>query len=374
MRVKKTIKIQEITKLNQFHKLRRDWNSVLRRSRDDSIVLTWEQMAAAAKYLAKKQTIRILYATNKKKIIGIAPFRQSKHTFRGHFNYTVLESLASGYADYSGLILAENETECLHLFLKYLFQKDDWDYLWIHDVPETSIIFNILSRNSALFPKFEICEGQICPYIAIPDSMHALLKSLSPKFRKNLRLSMKNLRKDHGKVEFKEYHEIYSLEQAMHVFFDLHQKRWETKGSPGAFWNKREREIYLNAAKIFAERNWIRLYFLMVKDKPIAANYCYNYKGKMYSKLGGWDPEYSAYGPGNLLIMKTIEKCIEEKIREYDFMQGAESYKFRWSNRYRRNLHLKFVNNHLASQITRFGIEASKKMQVDGFLGKILSI
>ena len=184
------LRIHEITTNDQFLDLQNNWNAVLGRSKDNNVFLTWQHMAISMKYLRKNQTPRILYVTKGNKIIGIAPLLETTHTLHNHVSYTVIEPLALENTDYSGFILAENEFECLQIILSYLFFKNDWDYFWIRNIPETSYMVNLLANSPNVFPKFEIKNGLICPYLSLPNSEEELLNSLSAKFRKNLKNSI----------------------------------------------------------------------------------------------------------------------------------------------------------------------------------------
>ena len=68
----------------------------------------------------------------------------------------------------------------------------------------------------------------------------------------------------------------------MALFFDLHQKRWKSRGGIGAFSSDKIRAIFLDRAKLFAQKGWLGLYFLTVNDKPVAANYSLKYNKKLY--------------------------------------------------------------------------------------------
>ena len=350
--------MQEITSVDQFFDLRNCWNEVLARSRDDSAFLTWEHIAVSVKHLKKNQALKILYITNGNKIIAIAPLRQSIHTFKNLFRYSVIEALDYGGAtDYTGLILTENPFESLQLFLTYLKRQNNWDYFYINDIPEKSMLIDLLINNRHALPKIEITQGEICPYITIPDTTENFLKDLKGHFKKNLRRSLRNLEKDHGKVELKAYHDLGTLENTMQIFFDLHQKIWVARNKPGAFSSQKNREIFMDRAKLFAEKDWLALNFLTVNDIPVSASYSLKYKQRLCNCLNGFEPEYASYSVGNLLHMKVIEKCIQNDFKEYDFMKGDESYKFNWTNIYRRNSNLKFVNRRLISKLIRLGIK-----------------
>jgi len=367
--------ITEINGTNQFLELRHEWNKLLERSRDKNIFLTWEYLSTYWKHFGKDKKLRILCIEDKNEIIAIAPLRQSRLGFASPLGYEVIEPL--GYrglmpegADYTGLILAEREAECLQLFLDYLVEHNDWDFIYLYDVPGTSIIPDLLAKMSGTIPiTFELEKGVICPYISVPDSVDIFMKGLSKSFRYNLRRYMQKLESDYQRVELKSYENFGSVEEAMKIYFELHQKRWKSQDMPGVFSTQEVRDFYIAVAKLFAEKGWLALYFLMADDEPISTQYCFQYNRKTYYALAGFDPNYSKYSPGNLITLKIIEKCIERKIEEYDLLKGGEAYKFDWTNKYRVNLSIRLTNNRFITNVYNFGIRTLKRVKMDKILG-----
>jgi hypothetical protein len=370
--------IAEVNEINRFLELRHEWNKVLNRSRSDNVYLTWEFLSTYWKHFGKEKKLRILYTENKGKIIAIAPLRQSRYSFASPFSYDVIEPLAfrgltPEGADYTGFILAERKEECLKLFLTYLVEHNDWDFIYLMDVPETSMNMNLLAditRGIHLTLYSE--EGAVCPYMSVPNSLEAFLSKLSGKVRKNLRRCIKNLKSDYGTVELKRYDEYGSLEAAMKTFFELHQKRWSLRNMPGAFHSQEIRNFYIDVARLFANNGWLALYFLMADDKPIATQYCFEFGQKMYYALGGFDPDFADYSVGNLILIKIIEKCIEKGIREYDLLKGGEQYKFRYTTDYRKNLNIRLVNRKFTSHVFDWGMRTLKHSKADKLVERLL--
>ncbi len=114
-------------------------------------------------------------------------------------------------------------------------------------------------------------------------------------------------------MELKHYSELGSLDEAMEIFFNLHQKRWIRKGEPGIFGKKKTQEITMQTIKFFAERNWLRLHFLTVNNRPVVTSLDLEYGGKMYGHLCGFDPDFAKYSVGNLLLLKILKQCIIKK-------------------------------------------------------------
>ena len=363
--------MKEINEVDSFFELEDEWNKVLEKSKDNHVLLTWEFMSTYVKHFGKK--LKVLYIEDGNKIIAIAPLRLSRYNFAGLFGYNVIEPLAYMHADYTGLILAERDAECLKLFLKYLFQQDDWDFIYLYDIPGTSILSQLLpSVSKELSIPFEFKNGVICPYLILPESMDILMSRISPSLRYNLRYYARKLKRDHGKIEFKRYDEIGSVEEAMYAFIRLHQKRWNLKGIHGVYSSEKRINFSLEAAKILADKGLLALYFLTVNDKPIAGLHCLEYNYRMYGGLSGFDPNYAKYSVGSLALMGLIEKCIKKGVKEIDFMKGAEPYKFKWTKTYRRNFGVRFVNKNFTSNLYDFGIKVAKHMKMDTILRSLL--
>jgi hypothetical protein len=365
------LKVNEINTLDEFLELRREWNKVLAKSKDNNIFLTWEYLSTFWKHFGKNAKLRILCIKDRDEIIAFAPLRQSRYGFaKLLLGYNVIEPL--GYrglmpegGDYTGLLLGEEEAECFKLFLNYLREQNDWDFIYMYDVLGTSAIPNMLEKMSKSTLKFEIKKGVMCPYITLPTTLDAFLEELDSKLRKNLRRCAKNLEKDCGKIELKRYDDFGSVREAMEIFFKLHQKRWKSKNKPGVFSEQIIRDFYINIAKGFDSNGWLALYFLTIKGEPIAAHYCFEYAEKLYFALSGFDLNYYRYSIGNLLTLKVIEKCIMKKLKEFDFMKGDEPYKSKWTKEYRQNLNIRFVNNQkLTSKLYDLGIKAIKTMKI----------
>jgi hypothetical protein len=351
------LKIHEINTFEGFVELQDYWNVLLRKSKSDIAALTWEHTFVSAKNLDINQNLKILYITNENRIIAIAPLRITQRRLR-NIRYNVLEPLDFGSAtDYTGLILAEQELECLQKFISYLYKQKDWNFLNFSNIPEDSVFAKLVTSNRKFFSKFIVEKNEFCPFMQLPNSIDEFLSSLKPHFRNQLRRCLRNLEKDYGKVELRESHELGSIENAMSIFFDLHQERWSSKGTSGAFHSTKIRNLFIERARIFSEKNWLGLYFLMVNDKPVAVNYTLEYNKKISSCLTGFNPNYHRYSVSNLLLLKIIERCISRGFIEYDFMRGKEPYKSKWTKKYKVNFTLKLANKQLISQLLMLGLK-----------------
>jgi len=237
-----------------------------------------------------------------------------------------IEFIGTPDSDYHEFILTEKSEECMKLFIDYLNNlPEKWDCIQLTDIPENAKCLPFLGKISK-----ELKTVHKCPYTTLPQSSEIFLSSLRRKHRKELRRNLRRIQNDF-KVDFADYSGTQSFADGMAMFFGLHQRRWESRGSPGAFANQKFRSFCRDIARSFSQKRWLGLFLLKLSGKPAAALYGFKYRSKFYAYLSGFDPRYATYGVGSLLFSHIIGEYIQEGLVEFDFMRGAETYKDRWN-------------------------------------------
>jgi CelD/BcsL family acetyltransferase involved in cellulose biosynthesis len=319
------LKVVEIDNLSGFLALEEKWNDVLSRC-DHNVFSTWEWLTCWWKHFGKgKRLVLLLAEEDDGKIIGIAPLMYSVHKMFG-LRRGKIEFIGTPDSDYNDFILAGKEDECIKLFINYLNSfSENWDCIDLTDIPENAKCITILGKMSG-----NLKPVHKCPYSPLPKSYDLFLKDLSRNLRYDLRRDLRRVEKSF-KVEFADYSGIQSLTDGMNIFFELHQGRWKSKGFSGVFADQKLRNFDLEIAKSFSQKGWLGLFLLKLSGNPVAALYGFKYRSKFYYYLPGFDPRYSRYGVGNLILSHVIAKCIQERLAEFDFLRGVEAYKNRWN-------------------------------------------
>jgi len=75
-------------------------------------------------------------------------------------------------------------------------------------------------------------------------------------------------------------------------------------------------------------RGMLRLGILGLNSAPIAATLCFEYQGGMYLYNSGYSPDYRWLSAGLLSKYYSIRDSISKRKSYYDFLKGAEKYKF----------------------------------------------
>lgn len=108
----------------------------------------------------------------------------------------------------------------------------------------------------------------------------------------------------------------------------LHRLRWNARGQAGTL-DPAWRFHTEAAARLFA-RELLRLYAWRVNGRLIAVLYGFLCGRHFYFYASGFDPEFEHLSPGSVLIAHAMEEAIREGATEFDFLRGAEAYKYRW--------------------------------------------
>jgi CelD/BcsL family acetyltransferase involved in cellulose biosynthesis len=171
----------------------------------------------------------------------------------------------------------------------------------------------------------------MCPYITLPPSWDAFLRTLRSDARKDLGRRWRRLR-EQGEVTIERVTAPDQLEPAWRVLLRLHDDRRQVAGGRSAFTATRSLAFHRAFLQRAAERGWLRLYLMRVGDRYVAAEYCLSMGGRVVDLQTGFDAGWSRFGVSTLLLGHAIEQAIVEGAAEFDFLRGGEAYKQqRWA-------------------------------------------
>jgi CelD/BcsL family acetyltransferase involved in cellulose biosynthesis len=119
------------------------------------------------------------------------------------------------------------------------------------------------------------------------------------------------------------------LPSDLDVLFSLHAARWGSRGS--AFGGPRE-AFQREFAACALDRGWLRLWFLELDGKEVAAWYGFRFAGREAYYQSGRDPGFDRLSVGSVLLMHSIRAACTDGMSEYRFLRGDDAYKYRFAN------------------------------------------
>ncbi len=169
----------------------------------------------------------------------------------------------------------------------------------------------------------------VCPVAVIPDGedIQAFLDTLGKKERHEIRRKVRRAEAA-GEVRLTESRDPSA---DLPAFIDLHQKRWGSAGlfpdTPGG---EASRLFVRRLFELFGPHGPVRLSFLTVGARRIAAGIHLQDAARLYYYNAGVDPAARDLSPGVVMIAKYVELAIANGLRRFDFLRGDEPYKYEW--------------------------------------------
>lgn len=338
-----------ITSPAEFFGLAPDWNAFLQRTRSDSVFLTWEYLSAWWEVYGKDFELRIITARDASgALLGIAPLMVGRgHAFpRRHFRHlTMLGGLGDSLAEYQDfLILPGWEAQLIPAFLNFIEDDlaDDWEVMLIRDADERSPnLAPLLGSLAARGNHAVIIGSRPAPNIQLPDTWESFLAGKSKNFKKQFNNHWNRLHKSH-RIQWLEAGNDLSVAAAMNIVANLNRLRWGQRGD--SFRSPEFTRFHEILAERFHERGWLFLRILRVDGEDAAARYDYVYQDKLWNFQNGWRPDLEKLSLGKLLIGYSVKYCIDQGLREYDFLGGTSEYKTSWATGARNLLRFEIAN------------------------------
>jgi len=164
-----------------------------------------------------------------------------------------------------------------------------------------------------------------CPRLEIPAG--GLPAGISANFRQQLRRAGRTLERRDVKFRWVACEEM--TEELLETVFRLHERRWSAKGRPSSFDRSRaalHRRLIARAgpgrgpAMTLAEQG----------GRAVGALYGFCWRDVFAYYQMGWEPEWADARLGTILVSESIRLAGLAGARVFDFLRGAEPYKYRF--------------------------------------------
>lgn len=167
-----------------------------------------------------------------------------------------------------------------------------------------------------------------CPVLELGPARGELENLLSPHARKKLRYYSRCAERE-GPVSY-ESATAESLDHHLGALFDLHTRRWERRGLPGLVGDAVTRRFHTDVCRRMLAAGALRMYALRIAGRFVAVFYGFAHHGTTYYYLSGYDTAFEKLSPGQLIVAHAIRRAIAEGATAFDFLRGAEAYKYAW--------------------------------------------
>jgi CelD/BcsL family acetyltransferase involved in cellulose biosynthesis len=164
------------------------------------------------------------------------------------------------------------------------------------------------------------------PVLALPQ--HATLADVVPRRARELRYLRRRAEREGCPVSV-EAVTTDNFELLFAELVRLNRARWAARGEQGMLPPPLV-AFHETVARRLLARGWLRLYGLRLGDDMGAVFYGFQAGDRCVYYLGGFAPHLDRFSPGTLVVGHAIERALAEGASAFDFLRGAEAYKYAW--------------------------------------------
>jgi len=163
----------------------------------------------------------------------------------------------------------------------------------------------------------------------LPSTWDEYLAALTAKQRHEVRRKLRRL-SEAGRVNYHFVEDRATVSDVMDSFLKMFT---ESRQDKAAFLTDQRESFFRRLADTMAEAGLLRLGVLELDNQPTAMIMCFDYNDCMYLYNSGYDPEYNDLSAGLMSKVLAIQDSIQKGRKRFDFLKGAESYKYHLGGR-----------------------------------------
>jgi CelD/BcsL family acetyltransferase involved in cellulose biosynthesis len=322
------VELKLYTDESGFGALHDDWNTLLARSRSNSLFLTWEWQTTWWRCLGEGD-LWLLAWYDEDRPVGIAPLYLHRDA-AGLRRFDLVGCVE--VSDYLDLIVEPGREQAIYDTLLNWLDGDAcpaWDVTGLCNLAEASLTHRLLPELAAGRGLEAVTTLEdVCPLILLPDSFETYLQeNLSKKQRHEVRRKLRRIEEE-AAVRWYAVDGSADLVRETDAFLHLHRLSKDEKES---FMTPEMEAFFREAIQATHQAGWLYLAFIEVNGAKAAAMLGFVYDGRLLVYNSGYDPaSYSELSPGIVLTARIIEDAIQRGLRVFDFLQGNEVYKYRF--------------------------------------------
>jgi CelD/BcsL family acetyltransferase involved in cellulose biosynthesis len=321
-----------VRNLQDFEALSGEWNALLSKSASHvpflrhEYLTTWWRTLGGGEW-SQGDLFIITAREENGELVGIAPLFLTRNQ-QGQPALMLLGSFEiSDFLDF--IALPDHLPGFIDAVLDLLSgpEAPPWQVLDLYNLLEDSPTLPVLQSAARRCGwRYHQVRLQPSPFIRLPGDWDLYLKSIDKKQRHEIR---RKIRRAEGYPQSVRWYIVEKgdlLDQEVEAFLDLMAQ----DGQKAAFLTSVMRTQMRSAVRAAFDAGWLQLSFLEVSGEKAAAYLNFDYGNRVWVYNSALSAEYRDLSPGWVLLAYLLQWANENGRAEFDFMRGAEDYKYRF--------------------------------------------
>jgi len=190
--------------------------------------------------------------------------------------------------------------------------------------PDSTVLSHLVGISEDRGYKVSCKVEDISLELDLPPTWEEYLGILNRKQRHEVRRKLRRL-DETGEVRYRIIEDIDPVADAIEFFLESFR---ESKKDKEIFMTTERESFFRSLAKAMAQARLLKIGTLELDAQPVAAIMCFDYNDTVYLYNNGYDPQYGSLSVGLISKILCIKDSIERGRRKFDFLKGAEHYKY----------------------------------------------
>lgn len=331
-----TIRVEVVSTYQAFLNLQSAWDLLADAAKLDHPFLEFEWIRAWLDCCGKGTRLNVLVLYADSEVVAIAPLILTRVKMWG----IQLRKLGFFYNDHvprADFLIAHGRSDVYRVIWKHLMENRNWDFLQLCQLPDGSETLPQLQTLAAEdgCPS-DVWASGAAPYVSMSESWDQYHEGLPSKHRSNLRNRFKRLNQV-GAVEIEAITSEDDVEEAILPGLALEAAAWKGISGTAISSDPALTRFYTKFAERAAKKGWLRIHFLKTGPRRIAFDYSLVYKNRLFLLKLGYDPDFAAYSPSNLLFCLALQGSFERGMAVYDLLGQTADWKRNWAQEAREH-------------------------------------
>jgi CelD/BcsL family acetyltransferase involved in cellulose biosynthesis len=250
-------------------------------------------------------------------IIGVAPLQ-----IRNDTAYIIGSVDVCDYQDF--IVVPGREIDFFKAVLDDLRQKGVRKLHLETIRPDSTVVKYLMPLAAEYQYQIDYHQSDVSADLDLPSDWEVYLGSLDGKQRHELKRKMRNLQSE-GETRYYVVEDKTAVPGAVDQFLHLFP---ESRGDKAQFMTPEMQAFFRCLATSLAEVGIIGFGVLAMAAKPVAMVMYFDYNNNVYLYNSAYDPAYKLLSVGIISKANSIQDSILKKKKTYDFLKGAERYKY----------------------------------------------
>jgi len=314
-----------------LHGLRGDWGRLLAMSTNWNVFLTFEWLAIWWRHFGEGKELFVVVAKQDGETVGIAPLAITRCRL-----LTTLHFLGRPGSDYSDFIWSPEHSSSLAPLFEFIWSTCDADMVVLEGIREDSASFqHLASAFEQMARPVSYKADYPCPYLPIVQDWDTYSRKVRKKLIQDTGRQIRRLQ-EQGRLVFDRCLDGENAGALVEEMIAQKRARFWATGAKDIFSDGRLAAFYHEVAEEFLPRGWLDLSYLQLDETVLAVHFGFVYGNRLFYYMPSFRQEYAVYSPSRLLLSRQLEDAFADGLAEFDFLGGADSYKYDWTTEVRK--------------------------------------